>query len=355
MDRDKSIDLLNGVAIILMVVGHALNDWQEVEGVRSFIYLFHMPVFFMAAGYVFNAKIGVDAQGLRMQIWKRCKRLWFVYFLSVSIAVLLTNAFIACNIYTDNPAINEYLHGDLIGTHQVLAWRETCKNILLTIPMIHRQELVVALWFLKSLFVLSVGYCIVEYLLRKILGRPVVGQSVLALVLLLFSWYHPWWWAGKVLFVLGGAQTFSGYALFHLGRIIRDRGWKSEKGSLTVGFAALVGLVLLCCFKRALHDPSLAFCLFLPVFLVGAILGWIMLVNLGSVLGGDNCLCWSTYNAGLGSSFSSVQVGKLSWNALLWAPYILYGGFPSIVSRVGLDAALYDCGSRIADRFVPRL
>lgn len=181
--------------------------------------------------------------------------------------------------------IREYLHGALIGTHQALGWKEMCKDILLAIPMIHRPELVVALWFLKSLFVLSVGYCIVEYLLRKISSHPIIEQSVLAIFFLAFSWYHPWRLAEKVLFLSGDAQTFSGYALFHLGRIIREKGWKSEKGSLAVGLAALGGLVLLCCFKCALHDSSLAFCFFLPVFLLGAILGWIMLVNFGHVLG----------------------------------------------------------------------
>lgn len=109
--RDSSIDFLKGIAIVLMVLGHAVTNWAEGKWILSFIGLFHMPVFFMAAGYVFNAEKVVDLEGLKSQIWKRCKRLWFVYFLSVSVAVLLTNAFIACNIYTDNPALGNICTG----------------------------------------------------------------------------------------------------------------------------------------------------------------------------------------------------------------------------------------------------
>lgn len=53
--RDSLLDFLKGVAIVLMVLGHALDDWADGATVRSYIYLFHMPVFFVAAGCVFNA------------------------------------------------------------------------------------------------------------------------------------------------------------------------------------------------------------------------------------------------------------------------------------------------------------
>ncbi len=47
--RNNAIDIAKGFGIILMVIGHA-----EMPGIlnRS-IYLFHMPLFFIAAGYFF--------------------------------------------------------------------------------------------------------------------------------------------------------------------------------------------------------------------------------------------------------------------------------------------------------------
>lgn len=55
-NRDSSLDFLKGISIVLMVLGHAVTNWAEGKWILSFIGLFHMPVFFMAAGYVFKAK-----------------------------------------------------------------------------------------------------------------------------------------------------------------------------------------------------------------------------------------------------------------------------------------------------------
>ena len=45
--RDSASNFLKGVAIVLMIVGHAgAFGWR---GLSEWIYLFHMPVFFMLA------------------------------------------------------------------------------------------------------------------------------------------------------------------------------------------------------------------------------------------------------------------------------------------------------------------
>ena len=50
--RNTSIAIAKGIAIILMVIGHA----ECPGGLMSFIYLFHMPLFFITAGYFFSRK-----------------------------------------------------------------------------------------------------------------------------------------------------------------------------------------------------------------------------------------------------------------------------------------------------------
>ena len=47
MKRDSVISITKGIAIILMVIGHA----EAPELLTNFIYTFHMPLFFIAAGY----------------------------------------------------------------------------------------------------------------------------------------------------------------------------------------------------------------------------------------------------------------------------------------------------------------
>ena len=45
------VDIAKGIAIILVIIGHC---FRLNEDFRKFIYLFHMPVFFVLAGYLFN-------------------------------------------------------------------------------------------------------------------------------------------------------------------------------------------------------------------------------------------------------------------------------------------------------------
>lgn len=50
MNRDKTIDVLKGIGIILVVIGHSGCP----NLLKDFIYSFHMPLFFIASGYFFN-------------------------------------------------------------------------------------------------------------------------------------------------------------------------------------------------------------------------------------------------------------------------------------------------------------
>ena len=50
MKHDSSISICKGLAIILMVIGHA----EAPGAISAFIYEFHMPLFFITAGYFFN-------------------------------------------------------------------------------------------------------------------------------------------------------------------------------------------------------------------------------------------------------------------------------------------------------------
>ena len=63
MKRNKNIDILKGVLIILVVVGHCIqygNGSQYINNLSFFdnkifkiIYSFHMPLFMLISGYLF--------------------------------------------------------------------------------------------------------------------------------------------------------------------------------------------------------------------------------------------------------------------------------------------------------------
>ncbi len=51
--RDKAIDVLRGIAIISVVIGHALNGGNfDEKFLFRFIYSYHMPLFFFISGYL---------------------------------------------------------------------------------------------------------------------------------------------------------------------------------------------------------------------------------------------------------------------------------------------------------------
>lgn len=52
--RQEKIDVLKGILILLVVIGHVLPGTLQENFVRYFIYSFHMPVFFAVSGYLVN-------------------------------------------------------------------------------------------------------------------------------------------------------------------------------------------------------------------------------------------------------------------------------------------------------------
>ena len=63
--KDTSISICKGIAIILMVMGHA----ECPSHIGRFIYEFHMPLFFITSGYFFSLKyINDEATFLKKKI-----------------------------------------------------------------------------------------------------------------------------------------------------------------------------------------------------------------------------------------------------------------------------------------------
>jgi fucose 4-O-acetylase-like acetyltransferase len=50
MQRIQYIDRLKGLAIILVVMGHVFGFKQPMDGINTFIYTFHMPLFLYSYG-----------------------------------------------------------------------------------------------------------------------------------------------------------------------------------------------------------------------------------------------------------------------------------------------------------------
>lgn len=87
-EREPWIDALKGVAIILVVLGHVLdgatgqglfsNDaWMEK--LHAFIYIFHMPLFFLLSGAAFAKSLESRERTIPGGYWSRCLNLLLIY------------------------------------------------------------------------------------------------------------------------------------------------------------------------------------------------------------------------------------------------------------------------------------
>ena len=63
-DRESFVDVLKGIGIVLVVIGHVY--WQPISSV---IYIFHMPLFFLVGGYLFRPREAVWAFA-RRKAWQ---------------------------------------------------------------------------------------------------------------------------------------------------------------------------------------------------------------------------------------------------------------------------------------------
>lgn len=97
--RIKEIDVLYAVGVILVILGHShSSDWSTFEGtilhsLISFIYVFHMPLFFFIAGFLFENSKGIEKQGYRHWITEKTIRLMIPY-VSISLIALVPKYFI---------------------------------------------------------------------------------------------------------------------------------------------------------------------------------------------------------------------------------------------------------------------
>lgn len=84
--RDTFLDFSKGIAIFLVVLGHVLEkSMQQKNEVYEFIYLFHMPFFFMLSGYLACRTKAFDS---RFYLKKIRSLLLPFFFVGISFTVL---------------------------------------------------------------------------------------------------------------------------------------------------------------------------------------------------------------------------------------------------------------------------
>ena len=194
LNRNMQIDIIKAVGIILVVMGHSYFPYTH------FLYLFHLAIFFIATGYFFKEDYIKDFQSLKKFIINKIKRLYLPYVIGNIICIVMNNFFINLNIYNN---IN----------HKYFSIKEIIINIGKVLLFKGNTEMLGATWFLSILFIITISYATIEYLLNKNINIKKYKnkiQLVIAIVLLLVGCY-----LSDIKFI--NLSIFTCYILFYIG------------------------------------------------------------------------------------------------------------------------------------------
>lgn len=164
--RIDYIDIAKGIGILLMVIGHSLSEDSKL---RSFIYLFHMPLFFFISGVVFNELYFQDTKAL---IKSKLKGLWYPFIKYSIIFIFLHNLFVSFHIF-ENQGVTAY--------YNIIS---IIKNIIRALFFMQTDWLLCQLWFLWILFLSEVVFGFLGNFIARITKENF--NKILGLVCFLF-------------------------------------------------------------------------------------------------------------------------------------------------------------------------
>ncbi|MBD5218613.1 MAG: acyltransferase family protein [Bacteroidales bacterium] len=168
-----AMSVCKGIAIILMVAGHA----EGPELLTNFIYTFHMPLFFIAAGYFFSEKYLADPWSF---VRKRFGGL-YVPFVKWSVIYLLLH-----NVWHAFGILNE-TYGNWTGgvTHPYSLHEALSRLLKIVFTMSGYDEFMAgAFWFFRGLLVAGIAYLV---LYKIIEGKTRLGPVGIVVTIMIVA------------------------------------------------------------------------------------------------------------------------------------------------------------------------
>lgn len=206
-DRIDYIDILRGIGILLMVMGHTNSFGGYFD---KFIHAFHVPMFFLISGYLFKAKFYT----LPMIIKKRMKTLLIPYFVFGGIHIVRI-------VLIEKALRFEYIENYLLWSKEGMPVPGTC-------------------WFLMVMFWADIIYAVIN---TKISGQKQHVAVILVMCLgMSFQFIKV-----KILWGLDSALVAVG--LMHLGQLAKEfhnNVWIRKAMSLNISEIIVCGVIQTC-------------------------------------------------------------------------------------------------------------
>ena len=139
--RLKYIDIVKGFSVLLIVLGHILGEYNSTSYFQTWIYSFHVPIFFILTGWLSYEKEYKNSS-LKSLIKKDAKSLLYPYF-TFSLLFIVWDIFECFILKT--------------------SIKTALKDFMLTVSLYGIKTL----WFLTCLFIAKVIYYVQQCKLTK--------------------------------------------------------------------------------------------------------------------------------------------------------------------------------------------
>lgn len=270
--RDKSVDVLKASCLVFMVLGHCGFPWTQ------FIYLFHMPLFFMASGYLFNKNRITTSKAIKNFFFRKVKSLWVPYVVWNIVFLVAQNLFLKMNFYTDNPEILVYSGS---STQNYINLKEFTINVVKIMLFKSGTLFTSAFWFIRTLFVVEIIFALLIYLLNDLPIKENVKNAIIGGIAVTFLMIG-YLLSVKHIKLMDFSTCFVGVTLFWLGTVMKKQRFillTERKGFVMAAFVGLVflnmhGVILIN--KNEFTNPLFLLC--------SSICGWILIFGISQKL-----------------------------------------------------------------------
>lgn len=199
---NSGITYLKALGIMLMVLGHSMCSIPYAIG---FLSMFHMPLFFIASGYCFNAKYLADPLTF---LKKRAKGLYVPFVKWTIVFVLLRPLFFATHIY-------DTTYGFLGEGATPYDWKDTLWTCWLAVSQMRGNDwLLGGYWFLNALFFGSIIAWITLRLSKK--SEYALAASLVLLTVTHLTNFH-------IVFLNINTRAFAAAFLFIAGYVMKEK------------------------------------------------------------------------------------------------------------------------------------
>lgn len=210
--RNNTIAICKGIAIFLVVMGHA----EPPDLISNFIYIFHMPLFFITAGYFFSRKYLDDPWAFCA---KRVKGL-YVPFLKWSIFFLLLH-----NLWFKIGLLNEQYGNWTGGVTHPYSLSDIFKRLFLIVTSMsgYDEFMAGAFWFFRGLLVASILFLLLYRLIDKHTSlSPMWGVVAVCMLAVGFNAYRFGFGLKLSTIPNGGLREVWGMFFFGIGVLYRN-------------------------------------------------------------------------------------------------------------------------------------